>query len=376
MVADKEGSYEALNFASLSGTNRPLGSLPITAEVFNATMLSDLATSDVVDLLNNYATGVGPGEAGTGGPSATGTEDGDRFGLASYSVRGLNAGALHRDGFLSANNLGEGFSYDRVEIIRGPQSLLYGANAAGGIINVVTKKGHFPDEHATRPWSKWTTSVPSVYQLDANVGPSRSIRVHNVALRHAQATSNARQWRQDLSRRTSGQYGDLAIELLPASHTILHLSFEEKVNVGIESDPGTLVSGIPSVVPNSTELALLLYQHNPALNSIAGGFITWNTVDSLAGADQVSRRDERTYSATLSSQLTPWLSGEIIASKEPVRLDRLTPTGYTALSAPLTNGNPLNAWGIGYSPAGNTTATDQEGIRALFTANFIIARAS
>jgi hypothetical protein len=39
VVSDKQDTYEALNFSSLSGTNRSLDKLPISAEIFNQTML-------------------------------------------------------------------------------------------------------------------------------------------------------------------------------------------------------------------------------------------------------------------------------------------------------------------------------------------------
>jgi hypothetical protein len=51
VIADPSDSYQALNTSSLTGTNRSLEKLPITAEIFNAQMMSDLATSDVTALL-------------------------------------------------------------------------------------------------------------------------------------------------------------------------------------------------------------------------------------------------------------------------------------------------------------------------------------
>jgi outer membrane receptor protein involved in Fe transport len=324
-----------------------------------------LATEDVVNILDNYATGVAGGESSAGGPSASGTADGDRFSLATFTLRGLSTGPLHRDGFLSANNLGEGFSYDRIEIIRGPQSLLYGANPAGGVINVVTKKAVFGSNFST-PQYQIDSFGTKHAQFDANV--SGALAGHQVAVRLSLLDAHYRQWRENLNRRTSGQYGDIAIELIPSYHTILRLSAEEKVNVGVEALPNTTITGAPTLVANGTVLSLLLARHDPALNTIGG--LTWNNVDSLGGNAEVSRRIETVYSATLSSDITSWLQAKVVVMKEPVRLDRMSPSGFTGLTAPSTGSNPLNAWAEGYAPGGNTTATRQQGIRGIFTGTF------
>jgi len=51
---------------------------------------------------------------------------------------------------------------ERIEVVRGPGSVLYGAGAMGGVINIITKGGDFRDEPGTTGWSRLgVTSVDS-----------------------------------------------------------------------------------------------------------------------------------------------------------------------------------------------------------------------
>ena len=52
------------------------------------------------------------------------------------------------DGSLDFSNL-SAVDIDRIEIVRGPQSSLYGSDAMGGVINIITKKGKKGEQHTT-----------------------------------------------------------------------------------------------------------------------------------------------------------------------------------------------------------------------------------
>jgi len=87
-------------------------------------------------------------------PGVTIAQSGDTGQLASVFLRGApaestlvlidgmrvnspSAGAFDF-GLLSAQNI------DRIEVLRGPQSALYGADASGGVINIITRRGQGP----------------------------------------------------------------------------------------------------------------------------------------------------------------------------------------------------------------------------------------
>jgi vitamin B12 transporter len=52
------------------------------------------------------------------------------------------------DGSLDFSNL-SAIDIDRIEIVRGPQSSLYGSDAMSGVINIITKKGKKGEQHTT-----------------------------------------------------------------------------------------------------------------------------------------------------------------------------------------------------------------------------------
>jgi outer membrane receptor for ferric coprogen and ferric-rhodotorulic acid len=363
VVSDPRNSYEAQNITSLSGINQSLDNLPISAEIFNATRLADLGESDVVDLLNNYAAGVGQSFASSAG---TGTQGGDRYGMSSYNIRGLPAGAIRRNGFLTANNLSEMFEADRVEIIDGPQSLLFGTNPGGGVINVVTKKAHF-GENFSSPQFRIDSFGSKRAQFDGNY--STEIAGHGVAVRIAALEDRAYFFRTIAERDTKAIYADLAVQIYQPMHTVLRFTAEEINGHMYETTPQVKVTGAPTLFPNNSVLSVLLATNAGAVAQIDNGFISRKTVDTLAGYAATTIRRHQYYEATLSSDITPWLKGEFVASQSPVLTLRDSPSATTALSAPLTNGNPLNTWAIAYRPAGIKQHQINEGMRALLTAD-------
>src|SRR5437870_5783190 len=62
-------------------------------------------------------------------------------------LRGMGAAVVKQDSFMLPSPAGTGlnsnFGVERVEIINGPQSLLYGNGGGGGVVNVISKQARF-----------------------------------------------------------------------------------------------------------------------------------------------------------------------------------------------------------------------------------------
>jgi outer membrane receptor for ferrienterochelin and colicins len=62
---------------------------------------------------------------------------------------------------------------DRMEIVKGPASTLYGSEAVGGLINIITKKtqdaARVSIDHFATSWQEWNTDVGLKYAITKNV---------------------------------------------------------------------------------------------------------------------------------------------------------------------------------------------------------------
>jgi outer membrane receptor protein involved in Fe transport len=374
VTSDPDDSYEALNTSSLSGTNKALEKLPISAEVINQTLMSDLGTSDVKEILNKYATAITPGENSPGSSTAEGRGDGDRFTLFTLGVRGLNACAARRNGFLTFGYLSEGFSTERMEIIRGPQALIYGTNPPGGVVNITSKKALFGTTRGSVQ-AMIDEEGSERFQLDLNAAGKLLDR--NAAIRVSLLDADINYWRHGIGRETTGRYAEAAYEIFPESRTQLRLEYENIEDYAVEPSPRRTIFGINTGrfalgVPDGTPLSVLLATNHPAVGTILDGKLSWENVDSIAGSANATKRRQEYFAATLSSRITPWLEGQIIAAKAPRWTRRLVP-GSIVFRAPLTGPNPLDAWAVNYRPVINPIVDQEnEGLRAVFSADFDI----
>ncbi|WP_223548975.1 TonB-dependent siderophore receptor [Pseudomonas sp. A-B-19] len=128
-VMDDSMTYQPPPTSSVMRSSTPIQEIPQTVNVVPAQVIRDQAPRNLDDALANVS---GITQANTLGS----TQD-------SVMVRGFGDnrnGSIMRDGMPIVQGRGLNASVDRVEVLKGPASLLYGIQDPGGVVNMVSKK--------------------------------------------------------------------------------------------------------------------------------------------------------------------------------------------------------------------------------------------
>jgi iron complex outermembrane receptor protein len=125
--------YQVPNASTATRTDTPILDTPQSIQVIPQQILEDQQIIRVDDALRNVSGVVGRLDA-------FGTST--RLTLRGFTTDNFTAGSILRDGFRVTDNLGtqETANIERIEVIKGPASVLFGQNDPGGIINLVTKR--------------------------------------------------------------------------------------------------------------------------------------------------------------------------------------------------------------------------------------------
>lgn len=124
--------YHASNSVSGSRFDAPIRELPFAVQAFTESFIDDQKPRDIFDIAR-YSPGV------------TYRSNDFNEGNANLAIRGFAVGSLAggniqtlRDG-VHGPSIFDFTNIDRVEVVKGPASFLYGQVAPGGIVNVITK---------------------------------------------------------------------------------------------------------------------------------------------------------------------------------------------------------------------------------------------
>ena len=114
-------------------TNKSIYDSPVQTEVIGKDFIEDSGADSLDDLFGDI--GIEYAETGMGSHIQLQGMDGERvlFLIDGKKITGRVAGNLVTS-MIPLENI------ERVEIVRGPQSALYGSEAIGGVINIITKK--------------------------------------------------------------------------------------------------------------------------------------------------------------------------------------------------------------------------------------------
>lgn len=179
-VRDDAGSgYATSSSMTVSRIATKNTEVPVSALVINERLIEDTVAVGIEETFN-LISGLHHGNAGTGNQ-----ENND------FSLRGYSGSTAQRDGvddslFTAAG----GFDYsfvERIEVVKGPNGILYGTHMPGGVVNIVSKRPR------ARSFTKLTAMVGSFEFWRGEVDTSQFIdKNKRFSYRLSGAVSNTR----------------------------------------------------------------------------------------------------------------------------------------------------------------------------------------
>jgi iron complex outermembrane recepter protein len=129
VTGDRPSVYRASNASSATRTDTPLRDIPAAIQVIPRQVIEDQQATDLDEALRNVSSVI------YGGAEDTNT------GLR-YSIRGFDNAPVLIDGFRQFGfaEIPETTNLERIEVLKGPASILYGEIQPGGVINAITKQ--------------------------------------------------------------------------------------------------------------------------------------------------------------------------------------------------------------------------------------------
>jgi iron complex outermembrane receptor protein len=152
----QDKGYRATNSVSATRVDTPIKDLPFAITAFTEQFITDTGARELTDIVN-FAPGVTSG-------AKEFTQGNNRF-----SIRGFDGDVTpQRNGFIGNRYVDAG-NISRVEVVKGPASLLYGQITPGGTVNYITKRPQ--DKSFTQIKQQIGTDSFLRTDLDVNLAP-------------------------------------------------------------------------------------------------------------------------------------------------------------------------------------------------------------
>ena len=350
--ADSDKSYGALNSRSMTAFNVALDHLPISADIFDQAFMLDVGATSVEDMVQTYSAGAGMSGLNAGS-TASQNQPGDRVNLNYTQLRGMQTPNTQRDSLLYMGTLGgpggtsiaytSNFDLERVELIDGPQALLYDGGGAGGVINVVSKQARIGAPafgSVTFRTDEWGTKSALL-----DYGVSRG----NFAVRVAWIDASDQTRRINVGDHLAGTYVQLAAQL---GKTVVRLSLEQTRDLRNASAYTTLTTTADPQFAGQNSYSLGYSMATNQAGALDNGRLNWGNLNSFDGF--LSGDDTVAGFATLSAdtQWTDWLSTQFSAGISEFFDDHFMDSGAIGLFSPASSANPIPGnWTMGMTGA-------------------------
>ena len=138
----RDRGYVATNSTTGTRLNLEIKAIPLPIEVITREFIDDIGAVDIKEALE-YSAGIVQDQVASSNnflfsPSGTGAAGSMSRDNTTVSIRGLNTRSFLRNGFRQ-DTVTDVINVDRLEVARGPQSLLYGVASLGGVVALTPK---------------------------------------------------------------------------------------------------------------------------------------------------------------------------------------------------------------------------------------------
>lgn len=298
--AAQSTGYQPGNTNSLVGIRQNLKDLPFNVEIFGEEMIREVGAVDLPQVI----------EFATNAVVTQGTEGMQR----ETNMRGIASRYTRRNQYVWYNP-SDSFSIGRVEVIRGPVSMLYGQSEPGGLVNQQTKQASTHRNFATIDMRMGTYSQLRT-TLDANVHAGKYLGV-----RVAGVHEDSENWRDGVEKNINGGYVNVHINVTRNTK----FAFEyEKVHRE-DTNPADIISYNGLQVNRSGAL------DNPA---IANGMITKENSQTWSGSAKGFVRDWYNFGANFEQQFSKHVALQVGYSYQHQDTSNRTLPGSGVLYAP------------------------------------------
>lgn len=154
VTTDKDRGYAATNAISGSRVNSAIKDLPIPMQVITSEFIEDIGATDLRKALSYSSSislqtqndlenkgGVGGVQNSAYGPGGVNNPEGVTSNISGVQlkIRGFITNNVLRNGFLRGSP-SDAINIDRIEVVQGPNALLYGTGNFGGVVDYLTKR--------------------------------------------------------------------------------------------------------------------------------------------------------------------------------------------------------------------------------------------